>query len=211
MTWAEQQARMDKTRIETERKIPRHPVTIGGETFQVGLDDLITFRKLGQQERTTDIKNYANYVAQERVAGREPKSFEEYQVMLRREGATRIEVDYAGRAADVRKAQTEVDILGAKGWGDAVKKAEEQVKDEYFHAWAAEDDVALRVYKGDDWNIDKESEARKARAVRSHYWTALRAHFGTENVSPLVDVEGKGWGWYVKDRSGKKIWRGVPR
>ena len=143
------------------------------------------------------IGEYAKYVDQEESAGREPLGLLDYIMQKRKSGATRISIgEKIETAAGIRGATTDVDVLGKKGYEDAVAIAERSLKSSIDYQVAT---------PGSD-------ERKKLRedAIASAYESVLRAQFGNENVSPLINVPGKGEGWKVRKSDGTTVWKGRP-
>lgn len=136
-----------------------------------------------------DLGKYDEYVKGEEAAGREPKSYEKWDIARRRAGAMTIghAAEKAGAIAEATaEARAEVKYLT----GPDLRKDAVKVLTESNQLFMADDKEAL---------------------IAAEMGKLLGQTFGPENVSPLLDVPGKGRGWKVRKKDGTTVWKGVSK
>jgi len=125
------------------------------------------------------------------VAGGYEGSFADYQNEIGQSRATRLsigeKVETAGRTTVARaKATAEVKALGPDLYNQAVENL------------------------GFDYDLEDDPEI-KDKMLAGEMEKLLGQTFGPANVSPLLEIPGKGRGWKIRKSDGKTVWKGLSK
>jgi len=124
-------------------------------------------------------------------AGGYTKDFPTYQKEIGQSRATRIStgevVDRAGKTTAARlKATAESEALGADLYNQAVKNL------------------------GFSYELEEDPELRD-KMLAGEMEKLLGQTFGPKNVSPLLEIPGKGRGFKIRKSDGKTVWKGISK
>ena len=212
------ESQMEKMQAETERMRP----TIPYKGTMVNQADYLKLKTLENSSTTALMKEYDLHRKQAKAVGEEPMSWDEYQLQnntwteqynfyalqedragrkakefspwmkeQRKSSATRIStgevVDRAGKTTAARlKATAESEALGADLYNQAVKNL------------------------GFSYELEEDPELRD-KMLAGEMEKLLGQTFGPKNVSPLLEIPGKGRGFKIRKSDGKTVWKGISK
>lgn len=199
---------MKKTRAETQRLMPKIPYkgTLVNESDYLKLAQL-EVSMMGTLEKdlegmrgkytASEIEDYrlskmgdiGEYT--KAVAGGYEKDFPTYQKEIGQSRATRIStgevVDRAGKTTTARlKATAESEALGPELYNQAIENL------------------------GFSYELEENPEI-KEKMLAGEMEKLLGQTFGPDNVSPLLEIPGKGRGFKIRKSDGKTVWKGISK
>jgi len=210
-----QQQQIEESRARTGRLTPNVPLKLPtGETINVTTTDYLKIKQLqvsamGTLEKDMNaMRASGNYTEEQiedyrlskmgdigeytkAVAGGYTKSFAEYQKEVGQARATKLSIgekeEIAGKTTTARlKATAESEALGPELYNQAIKN------------------LGFSYELEDDPKVKEEMLAKEMERL-------LGQTFGPKNVSPLLEIPGKGRGFKIRKSDGSTVWKGISK
>jgi len=210
-----------KVRAETENLKPTINFKIGDQTIPVTRAEYLKLNQQRISAMSALEKEYRFYVSQTRNKGETPMSLEEYKI----QNNTWVE-QYQFYAAQQLKAKKNIKPFeqwvkeqrraGALSIGQAASKAgavagasaKARTEEKYLGPDLRKDSVKLLQTSN---RLFLTPDDEKEALIASEMEKLLGQTFGPENVSPLLDIPGKGRGWKIRKSDGTTVWKGISK
>ena len=213
-------SQMERMQVETERMRPKIPATIGGKTIMLNQNDYLSLMQRRNSATTSLMKDYGLHLAQAKAAGEEGMSWDEYQMQnntwveqysfyaMQEEKAGRKPKDFSPWVKEQRRA-------GAPSIGYAAEKTGATTAAR-LEATAESEALGPELYNQAVKNLGFQYELEDDPKTRDEMLAGemeklLGQTFGPKNVSPLLEIPGKGRGFKIRKSDGKTVWKGISK